>query len=318
MPSSVFDRLSQQGTAASAARAAKEKEDRETLQRRRAEESAGVSPRHNRTKLQTMRATQDPRLPVVRSPEQKDAFYNRLSKQETASSAAHHQLESPGPVGPKSSTIGNSEVFHRLYATGLKSPRKARHLTQSVAFPQPPLSPKRGKPPPSPGRRKRPVTKTADAYSAKHDMEIKLHILRLNEQLETMEGEMQMERVEEKMNAVKDAHEADTTKLNDEEGPELQMEQKRIHTSLATGQPSLDQSLQAVKDEYEAKVRALEEQIAAMKRTHEEQLQSVQEENNSEQINRATAEGKEEMTGDETVGSDGREREQSGDDDWWR
>ena len=77
-------------------------------------------------------------------------------------------------------------------------------------------------------------------------------------------------------------------------------------------------SADPVKDEYEAKVRALEEQIAAMKTAHDEQLRSVQEGTSSSERIDMAEEGKEELATEEAVRSDGRELEQSGDDDWWR
>ncbi|KAL9185120.1 hypothetical protein ACHAXT_002897 [Thalassiosira profunda] len=171
MTSSVFDRLSQQGTAASAAREAKEKEDREKQQQRRAAEKAAVRPKMDRAKLQQMHAPQDPKLPKVRSPKQKDSFYNRLSKQETASSAAHHKAETSGTPGLKSPKKANSEVFNRLYKQETAA-TKAHHLKEEPL----PISPKKGKPTPPPSLLKRMEEAAKSPEKKPVPIEMKLHI----------------------------------------------------------------------------------------------------------------------------------------------
>lgn len=178
MPS-VFDRLSQQGTAASTAREAKEKESRAKQERRRAAEAAAALPMKNSAKLRNLQVPQDPsraKKPPARSPKQQDALYSRLAKQETASSAAHHKVESTtrrvGPKSPKKSS-GQSEVFNRLYKQETAA-TKAHHKKEEPPLP---ISPRRGKPTPPPSLLKRLEEKrAADKSDQLIPIEMNLHI----------------------------------------------------------------------------------------------------------------------------------------------
>ena len=142
---SVFDRLSQQGTAASNARLAKEKIDRERHEQRRAAAAKASKPRTNPAKLQQLQLSQDP-LPIgspspKRTPKQRNAFFDRLAHQETASSAAHQIPDTNqgintdhGAKSPKAkvrSPKGKSEVFNRLYKTETEA-TKAHHTKMKL------------------------------------------------------------------------------------------------------------------------------------------------------------------------------------------
>lgn len=117
MADSVFDRLAHQGTAASNARVSEENESRGHHQQLRTAEAV-LTPLREQLKPPQDQAgrIKSPR----RTPKQQDAFFNRLSKQETISSAAHHifdhkslpnHLKSPTTV---SSPGEQSAVFNRL------------------------------------------------------------------------------------------------------------------------------------------------------------------------------------------------------------
>ena len=154
---SVFDRLSQQGTAASNARLAKEKTDRERHEQRRAAAAKASKPRTNPAKLQQLQLSQDP-LPIgspspKRTPKQRNAFFDRLAHQETASSAAHHipdtnqgNNSAKSPKAKVRSPKGKSEVFNRLYKTETEA-TKAHHTKEET--PKPHKINKHPAPPPS-------------------------------------------------------------------------------------------------------------------------------------------------------------------------
>ncbi|KAL7538796.1 hypothetical protein ACHAXR_012390 [Thalassiosira sp. AJA248-18] len=133
MPS-VFDRLAASGTAASDARLANEKKSREQQQERRRRRKQASVPKANPAKLQQLKLPQDP-APIgspKRTPKQRDAFFDRLSHQETVASAAHHTTPSGGPVkSPKKATTNRdkSAVFNRLYKQETAA-TKAHHLKE--------------------------------------------------------------------------------------------------------------------------------------------------------------------------------------------
>ena len=163
---SVFERLSQQGTIASKQRDAEERQCRLKKEQRRQKETAALTPTKNELKLKAMQRS--PPIPqdrmkkngAVSSPKQRDEVYDRLAKQETISSAAHHASHdnnnSTGNVGvvggggnsPIRTSRELSQTFNRLYKQDTAS-SKAHHHKNSL------LSPKKKKvvsnttPPPS-------------------------------------------------------------------------------------------------------------------------------------------------------------------------
>ena len=162
---SVFERLSQQGTVASKQRDAEERQCRLKKEQRRQKETAAQTPTKNELKLKAMQRS--PPIPqdrmkkngvAVSSPKQRDEVYDRLAKQETISSAAHHASQDNnnstgnGVVGgggnsPIRTSRELSQTFNRLYKQDTAS-SKAHHHKKS-------LSPKKKKvvsnttPPPS-------------------------------------------------------------------------------------------------------------------------------------------------------------------------
>ena len=89
---SIFDRLSAQGTASSRARAKIEQEERRHHEEKRKRERKARTPAKNPGKLQVMGVgkPQDPPKRIVTSPKQMSETLDRLYKQDTVSSKAHN------------------------------------------------------------------------------------------------------------------------------------------------------------------------------------------------------------------------------------
>jgi len=91
---SIFDKLSQKGTVASKQRDAEERETRLKNEQRRQMKTAALTPTKNDRKLKAMQRSPVPqdriKKKLVSSPKQKDELFDRLAKQETFASAAHH------------------------------------------------------------------------------------------------------------------------------------------------------------------------------------------------------------------------------------
>jgi len=91
---SIFDKLSQKGTVASKQRDAEERETRLKNEQRRQMKTAALTPTKNDRKLKAMQRSPVPqdriKKKLVSSPKQRDELFDRLAKQETFSSAAHH------------------------------------------------------------------------------------------------------------------------------------------------------------------------------------------------------------------------------------
>ena len=143
---SVFDRLAQQGTASSAARTAEEKQCRSQQQQRRKEASAALTPKSAK------HPPQDPVKSPMKSPKKtskdQDAFYARLAKQETISSAAHHTEGSGSSQSIKSpKKVGKNSVYDRLYKQETAA-TKAHHVKDDPKESTKPLSPKKAQTPP--------------------------------------------------------------------------------------------------------------------------------------------------------------------------
>mmetsp|Transcript_4569 Transcript_4569/g.9470 ORF Transcript_4569/g.9470 Transcript_4569/m.9470 type:complete len:535 (+) Transcript_4569:101-1705(+) len=91
---SIFDKLSQKGTVASKQRDAEERETRLKNEQRRQMKTAALTPTKNDRKLKAMQRSPVPqdriKKKLISSPKQKDELFDRLAKQETFASAAHH------------------------------------------------------------------------------------------------------------------------------------------------------------------------------------------------------------------------------------
>jgi hypothetical protein len=170
MPSSIFDRLSQQGTVASRQRDAEEKQSRCLKNEQRRQMEVALTPSKNDKKLKALQRspitapqdqTNQKKQSIVASPKQKDALYDRLAKQDTISSAAHHgksfQDNNNGAVlrtqcrkSPKRTDSERAATFDRLYKQDTASSKAHRHkqLPEETSF----FSPKKTiahTPPPS-------------------------------------------------------------------------------------------------------------------------------------------------------------------------
>lgn len=152
MSSSVFERLAHQGTAASEARVAEEKECHEQHTRHRDTEAATEGSKINLAKLNQLQLPQD-QLGAIKSPKrtpkQQDAFFSRLSHQETISSAAHHipeNNESSEHLQEHLKSPRNEEVFNRLYKQETATSKAHRHVKEEVKEQH---HPKHCTPPPS-------------------------------------------------------------------------------------------------------------------------------------------------------------------------
>ena len=88
---SIYDRLAAQGTASSRVRAKIEQEERRQQEEKRKRDRKARTPAKNPGKLQVMGLgePQDPKR-IVTSPKQMSNLCDRLYKQDTASSKAHH------------------------------------------------------------------------------------------------------------------------------------------------------------------------------------------------------------------------------------
>jgi hypothetical protein len=139
---SIFDRLSKQGTVASKQREAEEKQTRLKNEQRRRKEMASLTPTKNFRKLEVLQRSPVPqdrstKKNVVCSPKQRDALYDRLAKQETISSAAHHYYDNrsqnnvggchPLTKSPIRTDSELAETFNRLYKHGTASSKGHRH-----------------------------------------------------------------------------------------------------------------------------------------------------------------------------------------------
>lgn len=166
MTTSVFDRLAYKGTTASNARVAEEREKESRETERRAAEAAALTPRKNPAKLEHLRPPQPQIKSPKRTPREQDAFFSRLAKQETASSAAHHSHHDNRESlachakSPKKSprSTGHSAVFNRLYKHDTVA-SKAHHLKEDAETSLP-RSPKKVSPAPPQCLLKRPEHKT--------------------------------------------------------------------------------------------------------------------------------------------------------------
>ncbi|KAL7496571.1 hypothetical protein ACHAWT_004928 [Skeletonema menzelii] len=144
MPSSVFERLSQQGTVASKQRDAEERQSRFEKEHRRQKEMAALTPTKNELKLKAMQRSPVPqdrmKKNVVNSPKKRDELYDRLAKQETISSAAHHDKASqdnnssgsgggchPLTKSPVRTSRELSQTFNRLYKQDTASSKAHHH-----------------------------------------------------------------------------------------------------------------------------------------------------------------------------------------------
>ena len=156
----VYDRLAMNGTTASKAREAEVKELREELQQLRLLDTRALSSRTNPAKLQHLNPPQDQadrtlKSPTMRTPTQKDAFFNHLATRETISSAAHHSPgdgEMPSSPGKVTSPHGHgSAVYDRLYKQETAS-SKAHHQKDNAVSSAACHSPSGGEMPSSPGK----------------------------------------------------------------------------------------------------------------------------------------------------------------------
>lgn len=165
MTTSVFERLSSQGTAASNARVAQEKQWREQQKQQHAADAAALTPITNPAKLEQLKIPQDHQAGLIKSPrrtpKQRDEYLSRLAKQETVCSAGHHipdahedadyvQIQSPKKATGHS---GHSAVFNRLYKQETAA-SMAHHYVKEEKTP-PPLSPRKANPSPPPSLLKR-------------------------------------------------------------------------------------------------------------------------------------------------------------------
>ena len=190
MPSSVFDRLASQGTASSRVREAEEIASRTKQEQRRAANAKATTPKRNTIKEQALKPPQDQKTKSPkRTQQQQNDFLNRLSKQETASSAAHHTIDrqSSHNISPKKSTpktkkkltpSEKSAVFNRLYKQET-SATKAHHVKEekvSTATTSP--MKKKCTPPPSLLKRIEDDKKKAEKTggSSTTPIQMKLHI----------------------------------------------------------------------------------------------------------------------------------------------
>ena len=161
MPSSVFDRLASQGTASSRVREAEEIASRTKQEQKRATNAKATTPKRNTIKEQALKPPQDQKAKSPkRTQQQQNDFLNRLSKQETASSAAHHTIDRQSShISPKKSTpkpkkkltpSEKSAVFNRLYKQET-SATKAHHVKEEKVSTATTTSPMKKKctPPPS-------------------------------------------------------------------------------------------------------------------------------------------------------------------------
>jgi len=161
MPSSVFDRLASQGTTSSRVREAEEIASRTKQEQRRAANAKVTTPKRNTVKEQALKPPQDQKTKSPkRTQKQQNDFLNRLSKQETASSAAHYTIDRQSShISPKKSTpkpkkkltpSEKSAVFNRLYKQET-SATKAHHVKEEKVSTATTTSPMKKKctPPPS-------------------------------------------------------------------------------------------------------------------------------------------------------------------------
>ena len=165
MTNSIFDRLANQGTAASKARESEELQTRKQIERRKAaEDRAAAAHRANPTKIQNLKPPQDVGKSPKKTIKQQESFFDRLAKKETESSRLHHKLDAeareqkqttPKKQAPKKTTAlspkEKSAVFNRLYKQETAA-TKAHHV-KSDAKTQTPK--KKGKPAPPPSLLKR-------------------------------------------------------------------------------------------------------------------------------------------------------------------
>ena len=163
MPSSIFDRLASQGTASSRVREAEEIASRTKLEQRRAANAKAATPKRNTIKEQALKPPQDQKTKSPkRTQQQQNDFLNRLSKQETASSAAHHTIDrqSSHNISPKKSTpkpkkkltpSEKSAVFNRLYKQETSATKAHHHVKEEKVSTTATTSPMKKKitPPPS-------------------------------------------------------------------------------------------------------------------------------------------------------------------------
>ncbi len=158
-PTSIFDRLAHQGTAASLAREAEEKKLREEIEQRRAAVAA-TKALHINTKVappQDVGTSSTPIKTPKLTPQQQAAFFDRLAKQETVSSAAHHNniihngcSTGAGKNGvhkasPRNHHHGENDdvqqaVYNRLYKQETAS-SKAHHAVKEEVTKLPPPHP---------------------------------------------------------------------------------------------------------------------------------------------------------------------------------
>ncbi|KAL7459887.1 hypothetical protein ACHAWC_011736 [Mediolabrus comicus] len=124
---SIFDRLSQQGTVASRQRDAEEKQSRMKQEQLRKKNEAALTPTKNDRKLKAMMRSpipQDQSATKKKQPVNSDALYERLAKQDTISSAAHHSrghgnnnsnASTSSYTSPKRTDSQRNATFNRLY-----------------------------------------------------------------------------------------------------------------------------------------------------------------------------------------------------------
>ena len=162
MPSSVFDRLASQGTASSRVREAEEIASRTKQEQKRAANSKATTPKRNTLKEQALKPPQDQKdKSPKRTQKQQNDFLNRLSKQDTASSAAHHTIDRQSSHNsPKKSTpkpkkkltpSEKSAVFNRLYKQETSATKAHHHVKEEKVSTATTTSPMKKKctPPPS-------------------------------------------------------------------------------------------------------------------------------------------------------------------------
>lgn len=182
---SIFDRLSQQGTAASRQRDAEEKQSRMKHEQQRKENDALLKPTNNDRKLKAMMRSPIPqdKSAKKKQPVNSDALYERLAKQDTISSAAHHSrghgnnnnnAPASSYTSPKRTDSQRNATFNRLYKQDTAASKAHHQLSEEKT-----MSPKKKvniTPPPSLLKRLEDKSKTTSSDAAAIPLQMNAYI----------------------------------------------------------------------------------------------------------------------------------------------
>jgi hypothetical protein len=185
---SIFDRLSQQGTVASRQRDAEEKQSRMKHEQQRKKNEAALTPTKNDRKLKAMMRSPIPQDQAAKKkqPVNSDALYERLAKQDTISSAAHHSrghgnnnnnasTTSSYYTSPKRTDSQRNATFNRLYKQDTAA-SKAHHQPSEEKKTMSPKKKVNITPPPSLLKRLEDKSKTTSSDAAVIPLQMNVYI----------------------------------------------------------------------------------------------------------------------------------------------